>query len=45
MSHQCDRKNDKVTSEVTSHVMSQDISHMIWLGVQDTKYTDQVDYV
>jgi len=25
--------------------MSYVMSHMIWLGVQDTKCTDQVDYV
>jgi len=31
--------------KVTSHIMSQDMSHMIWLGEWDTKCTDQVDYV
>ena len=39
------RRSDKVTSKVMSHVMSQDMSHIIWLGVWDTKCTDQVDYV
>jgi len=31
--------------KVASHITSQDLSHMIWLEVQDTKYIDQVDYV
>ena len=38
---QCDRKRDRVTSMVTS----QDMSHIVWLGVWNTKCTDQVDYV
>jgi len=38
----CDKMRDKVTSK---KVMSHDMSHMIWLGVQGTKCTDQVDYV
>ena len=35
-----------VTGCVTkSHKISCNMSHMIWLGAQDTKCIDQVDYV
>jgi len=35
----------KSHKRVMSHVTSQDMSHIVWLGVQDTKCIDQVDYV
>jgi len=41
----CDIRRDGVTSKVTSHITSQDMSHIVWLGVQDNWRTDQVDYV
>jgi len=29
----CDIRSDRVTSKVMSYVMSQDMSHIVWLGV------------